>query len=88
MEKPGSPRWLRDADNTRLNNLIREYADIIVGIYSAHQHSDTYHVIYRNGRLHFLKMLAALTICLKFDKVFKRICLTFCFVLCHVKYTK
>ncbi len=50
FEYPDNPSWLRTDDNDRLNAMIRDYSDVILGIYSAHQHFDSFRVFYKDGQ--------------------------------------
>lgn len=40
----------REQQNQRLNNIFREYGDVILGIYAAHFHYDSFRLYYNNGK--------------------------------------
>ena len=40
----------RPEQNTAFNELMREYGDVILGIYAGHSHSDTFRLFYKDGR--------------------------------------
>lgn len=49
LEIDGSARWFTEQFNTRFNDLVIQYGDVIVGSYSAHQHLDTFRIFYKEG---------------------------------------
>ena len=40
---------LRPEHNERLNQLLRQHSDVILGTYAAHLHYDTFRIIYNEG---------------------------------------
>ena len=49
LEEDGAARWLEEGYNQRLNQIITDNADVIIGIYSAHQHFDSFRLFYKEN---------------------------------------
>jgi hypothetical protein len=41
--------FFKEEYNIKFNNILREYADIILGTYGGHSHFDSFRMVYNNG---------------------------------------
>jgi len=47
----GNESWMRPSFNKRFVALLRQYQSIIVATVFGHEHTDSFHVVYDNGKL-------------------------------------
>ena len=50
MEERGSPRWFAPEFNEKLVDILTSYGDVILAVYSAHEHVDAFRMIYNAGK--------------------------------------